>query len=320
MTKLLLLSFLSFTFVLNAQEQTLNLSSDIWPPFTNIEGEKAIALDIVETALNRIDITTNYVIQDSIEIMAGINDGLFDGSAALWLSDERKKDLIFSEPYLQNQLILVGRKGSNVGVTSVLELGKTRIGIVEGYAYGKAAAPNVEFIRGKSDQKNLERLLTKKVDYIVVDALLIQYMLKYQVNDVSEFLEIGTQPIRTKTLHFAISKNIENVEQIMTQFNEEIKKMIEDGTYHDILELNWIRVDVDGDGKYELVLDGEQAGTAPPSSSYDVFYDAEGGTDNRYYINGQVYESWEDVPDDIKVPMPEMEPTYRNTGGFIFNF
>ena len=320
MTRLLLLTFLSFSFGLNAQEQTLNLSSDIWPPFTNVEGEKAISLDIVKEALDRIDITVKYNIQDSVEIMSAINEGVYDGSAALWISEERKGELVFSEPYLQNQLILVGRKGSNVDVSSVLELGETRIGIVEGYAYGKANAPNVEFIRGKNDQQNLERLMTKKVDYIVIDALLIQYMLKYQINDVSALLEIASSPLRIKTLHFALSKNVKDAEEIMAKFNEEIKKMVADGTYHDILELNWIRVDVDGDGKYELVLEGDQAGLAPPSSSYDVFYSSEGGSDNRFYINGKVYESWDEVPDELKTPIPKPDPTYRNTGGFILNF
>lgn len=320
MIRLFLLLFLSFSMATQAQERTLKLSSDVWPPFTNVEDEKAIALDIVRTALERVNITTDYDIQEFTEVIEGINNGLYDGSAALWFSEERAESLLFSEPYLQNQLILVGRKGSDVNVSSVLELGNTRIGIVENYAYGKAEAPNVEFIKGRSDQQNLERLLTKKVDYIVVDALLIQYMLKYQINDVSEYLEIASTPLRTKTLHFGLSKKVKDAEQIMVQFNEEIEKMVADGTYHDILELNWIRMDVDGDGKYELVLDGDQAGLAPPNSSYDMFYNESDTNNNRYYINGQVYENWEDVPDDIKVPMPEMEPAYRNTGGFILNF
>ena len=82
----------------------------------------------------------------------------------------------------------------------------------------------------------------------------------------------------------------------------------------------WIKTDVDGDGKLELVLDGNQAGLAPPSSSYNVFYNDSDTNNNRFYINGKVYESWDDVPDNLKVPQPEVEPVYRNTGGFILNF
>ena len=37
------------------------------------------------------------------------------------------------------------------------------------------------------------------------------------------------------------------------KFNAEIKKMQADGTYNIILRLDWIRADVDGDGRTELV-------------------------------------------------------------------
>ena len=40
-----------------AQNDTLKLASDVWPPFTNIESEKAIALDIVEEGLKLGNVT-----------------------------------------------------------------------------------------------------------------------------------------------------------------------------------------------------------------------------------------------------------------------
>ena len=53
---------------------------------------------------------------------------------------------------------------------------------------------NVKIINDSAENIHLY-LEGKKVDYILVDALLIQYLLKYQVNDVSEFLEIGNKHI-----------------------------------------------------------------------------------------------------------------------------
>jgi polar amino acid transport system substrate-binding protein len=213
-----------------AQTTELKLGSDVWPPFTNVDGEKSFALDLVKEALNRINIQTTIEIRGFNDIISSIDDGELDGSAALWLNEERKGKYIFSKPYLNNQLILVGRKGSTVKNITYADLGGKRVGIVENYAYGEAENANVILVEGTSDQKNLERLLMKQIDYMLVDALLIQYMLKYQINDVTEHLEIGDYPIQTKSLHFALRNDISDGVHIITLFNEEISKMIADGT------------------------------------------------------------------------------------------
>lgn len=289
-----------------AQVSELKLASDVWPPFTNVEKEKSFALDLVREALNRGSIQTVYSIVNFGEVITGIDDGSFDGSAALWIDNERKKKYNFSSPYLQNQLILVGRKGSDVSAASLAELKGKRIGVVENYAYGEEISSSryIVLVKGNSDQQNLERLLSEDIDYMLVDALLIQYLLKFQLNDVTEFLEIAEEPLIVKSLHFALRKDVPDGGKIVSAFNDAIKAMVADGSYNRILELNWIQADVDGDGKLELILDGNQAGVNAPQNSYEVFLDQpadkQASTD-RYYIDGQVYESWEDVPEHYKV-------------------
>lgn len=127
------------------------------------------------------------------------------------------------------------------------------------------------------------------------------------MNDVSEFLEIGTSPLLTKSLHFAIRKEIPGATEIISMFNSEIDTMILDGTYHDILELNWIKADVDGDGEMEMILKGNRAGVDAPDHTYDVIYSEGSSSTNRYYINGQVYKSWDEVPKESKIEFPKIE-------------
>ena len=305
MKKILLIPI--FFTVLNVFPQTneLKLASDVWPPFTNLEKEKSFALDLVREALARMNISVNISILDFDKVIDQIDAGIYDGSAALWISNERKKKYIFSDPYLQNQLILVGRKGSDVSASSLADLTGKRIGLVKGYAYGNelTSSRSIVPVMGKNDQQNLERLLSEKIDYMLVDALLIQYLLKFQLNDVSEFLEIAQEPLLVKSLHFALRKEIPKVDEIISGFNEEINKMIADGTYHRILELNWIKVDVDGDGLYEFMLDGTHAGTEEPRNTYEVFVQETGMQNeavNRYYIDGKLYDNWEQIPEEYK--------------------
>ena len=306
-----------------SQTTNLKLGSDVWPPFTNVEEEKSFAIDLVKEALNRINITATSKIISIDDVIASIDRGDIDGSSALWKSDDREKKYMFSKPYLHNQLILVGRKGSEVKDITINDLDGKRIGVVENYAYGASENPNIIIVEGKSDQKNLERLLSEQIDYMLVDDLLIQYMLKYQINDVTEHLEIGNVPLRVKSLHFVLRKDIKDCQQIMARFDEEIGKMMADGSYNSILELNWIQSDVDGDGKLELVLQGEKAGIEKPLHPYNIMAEeANKQTVNnsyRYYIDGEVYEGWENIPDRYKIKVSPGQANPNNIG-LIFNF
>ena len=287
-----------------AQNRKLKLVADVWPLFTNVEGEKSVLTDLVGEALERIHIKSNTEILESPDILQEIYSGNFDGSPSLWINDERKEKLLFSKPYLFNQLILVGKKGSDVSASSLEDLKGKRIGVVKDYAYGDLDKTGVITVHDKSNQKNLEKLLSDKIDYMLVDALLIQYMLKYQVNDVTKFLAIGQQPLLVKSLHLALNKKVKDAREILDRFDREIQKMIADESYNRILELNWIRADVDGDGKMELVLGSNMAGTSAPQNIYGLMMDNSYLDENepkRYYVDGKLYENWDNVPQHYKL-------------------
>src|SRR5688500_11882256 len=95
----------------SAQTRVLRLASPPWSPFTNAPGKARFALDLVHAALGRIGITAETAIIDEGRLTPALINGEFDGSAALWRDDAREKALIYSRPYLENRLVLVGRRG-----------------------------------------------------------------------------------------------------------------------------------------------------------------------------------------------------------------
>lgn len=298
-----------FTFLGNAQQKELKLAADIWPLFTNVEGEKSILTDLVKEALSRMDINSSIEMKEFSDVLSQINNGEFDGSPALWISEERQEKYLFSEPYLYNQLILVGRKGSNVSANSFKELQGKKIGVIKNYAYGDFSQyGNISFVPDVSNQKNLENLLSDKIDYMLVDALLIQYMLKHQLNDVTQHLAIAQKPLLIKSLHMALGKNVDNAQEILDEFDKKIEEMMADESFNRILELNWVKADVDGDGKMELVLGSNKAGTEAPQNIYGLMMDntyKEKNGPQRYYVDGVLYEDWDNVPKSYKLDLVE---------------
>ncbi|MCA0933406.1 transporter substrate-binding domain-containing protein [Lutimonas saemankumensis] len=309
MKKIFLVVSLLLTYIAYGQKQELKLGADVWPLFTNVENEKSILTDLVSEALSRSEISSTFEIDEFSQVLSKIDNGEYDGSPGLWISEARKEKYLFSKPYLYNQLILVGRRGSDVSAKSFSDLEGKRIGVVSNYEYGDFDnSENLEIIPDLSNQKNLENLLSEKIDYMLVDALLIQYMLKHQLNDVTKYLAIGQSPLMVKSLHLALGKNVKNAQEILDDFDKTIEAMTTDKSFNRILELNWVRADVDGDGKTELVLGSNMAGSSAPKNIYGLMMDNSYKQNNepqRYYVDGKLYEDWDKVPKSYKLDLVE---------------
>src|SRR5262249_29240370 len=133
---ILVLACPAVSFMVTADTPPLSLVSTAWSPFTNAPGQPRFALDLVEDALGRIHVTAKTTIVSAEEFTPALLGGRFDGSAAAWKSEERERALIFSQPYLENRLVLVGRHGVDVLAKSLADLKGKRVAIVQGYSYG----------------------------------------------------------------------------------------------------------------------------------------------------------------------------------------
>lgn len=318
-SRMIMALLLAFAIGLNAQEEpVLKLASDPWPPFTNDSEKGALALDLVKFALKRSGRDMETSIVEFRDVIDGIINKEFDGSAALWKNQAREEIMLFSTPYMYNQIILVGRKGADVTADEITDLTDKKIGVVANYAYGDLMQPaevgdvieneGASFVAGNNDQENLEKLLNGELDYILVDALLVEYARKHQPEEVSSQLDVGHHALFTRSLHFAVRKDVPRAGEIIAGFNREIEAMEKDGSYGRILELTWVRADMDGDGVEEFVLNGMQAGTVAPSRAYSLSAGAAPEmTADNYYIDGQVYKGWDSVPDKYKQPKVKQE-------------
>jgi hypothetical protein len=78
---------------------------------------------------------------------------------------------------------------------------------------------------------------------------------------------------------------------------------------------------VDGDGRPELVFQGHNAGETAPTAAYDVtvYADAK-APGERFYVDGKMYERWDDVPPSFKVPGGPKDTLNQSARIFSFQF
>ena len=291
---------------LTLSNRQLRLVSTTWPPFTNAPGKPRFALDLVDVALERMGITAQTVIMDETRLTSVLLSGTFDGSAAVWKNEERERTMIYSQPYLENRLILVGRQGSDMSAISLADLAGTRVALVAGHAYIDVVetTDGPIFVRSNSEEDSVTRLLSGEVDYTLMDDLVIQYLISNHGEETRTRLAFGSTPLLTRSLHLAVRRSLPDADSLVSRFNAELHSMISDRTYHRLLFLDWIRADVDSDGLGEYVPFVDQTGPVPPAHFYELFASGrpsgEPGTTQRYYLGGNIYEGWSAVPEQYK--------------------
>ena len=221
---------------------------------------------------------------------------------------ERERALIYSQPYLENRLILVGRQGSDVSATTLADLAGKRIALVAGYAYGEAVETTAGpiFVDSHSPEDSVARLLNGEADYTLMDDLVIQHLIRNHADEARTRLAFGSTPLLIRSLHLAVRRSLPDAESIISGFNDELVGMIVDGSYHNHLGLHWIRADVDGDGLSEYVPHDDRTSPRPPEDSYVLFATGspiiESSGTRRFYFDGNVYEGWSSVPGRHKDP------------------
>jgi len=305
--------------------RTLRLASTPWSPFTNAPGKARFALELVHAALERGGITANTTIIEDGKLTAALLKGEYDGSAALWKDAERERTLLYSKPYLENRLILVGRKGSDVSATKLSALKGKRIALVETFAYGDAISDSSGpiYVPSTSEEDSLQKVLSKAAEYTLLDELVVEYILKNYPGPAKEFLAFGSTPLLVRTLHFAVRKDLPNAGLIIDKFNSELQVLIADHTYNRLLQLDWIQADVNGDGKLENIPISDQAGTVPPDRSYKLATAPATPSDSTnstgFFVGGKVYQNWSTVPDAFKLAGPN-DTLSGGTKFSIFSF
>lgn len=288
--------------------RALRLMTTTWSPFAGAPGKPRFALELVDAALERMGIGADTVVMDEERLSAALLTAAFDGSAAAWGSEAREDAMIYSQPYLENRLILVGRAGSDVSAASLAGLAGTKVALVTGLAYDGVTETTAgpEFVRSNSDEDGVASLLNGEVDYALLDDLVVQYLIANHGDEARTRLVFGSTPLLTRSLHLAINSTLPGADSVISRFDAEMRAMMVDRTYHGLLELDWIRTDVDGDGLGEYVPHGDLTGPAPPTHFYELFLSDRpamgAGMTRRYYLDGNYYEDWSAVPDRYKTP------------------
>jgi len=235
-------------------DQSLSLGNSDWPPFI-IEGqERGASEELVCEALKLAGWGCSVKVYEWDTVLEDAQSGSVDGIAAVWKTPEREKYLLFSKPYLTNQIVPISAKDSKIYVQKVSDLAGWRVAMVPGYAYGEEienAKSSFTLVPVKVSAEAIKAVLEGRADIALVDDLVARAQLDSGAEP--EFTVINTV-LAFRELHFAVSKAHPQAQQIISGFHDQYEAMLKNGVVNEILGVDWLVTDLGNDGKLDLVL------------------------------------------------------------------
>ena len=232
----LLAALLLFSPVLQAE--ILQVTGSLWSPY--VDGDLpngGLAADLVRTALNR----AGYEVQANVETWSrayeGVVVGVYDVVPAIWQTEARGEDLIFSNPYLLNDVIFMSRQGVLVEYRTLSDLTGYRIGVVREYAYEESFDGHPDLIRVVNNHllQNLLLLRQDRLDIVVGDKwALLHQISQFMPEDLPYFRALD-KPLARRALRLGVSRKNPDAAEIVAAFDEAIAAMQEDGTYDEVV-------------------------------------------------------------------------------------
>ena len=212
-----------------------------YPPFQSEKDGKVVGFDVSMIDLVAEDLGVQQDVVDTsfetIKTGADLNARTCDVAAAgMTITEERKKNLAFSEPYFDATQALLARKGVEAGSIEDIKKQKLKLGSqssTTGEDY--ARSHGIDSKSFESSDAELNGLRTGQVDVIIADYPGVQNWLKNPAN--AEKFEVSAKLDTGEQYGFAVRK--QGDEKLLKRINAAIRKAKEDGTYQKLYE-KWI--------------------------------------------------------------------------------
>ena len=217
------------------KEGTLTVCSDVpYPPFEDFDkssdlGFKGFDVDIVNEIAERLDLKLSYQDSsfDALQSGQALNAGQCDlAASAMTITDDRKKNLDFSEGYYDSKQSLLVPADSDIA--GIDDLDGVKVGVQQGTtgkAYAEENASGADIVSFPSDAEMFQAIKAGQVE-----ALLQDLPVNINHQDQGGFSVVETYST-DESYGLAMKKgNTALVDAV----NEQLTEMRDDGTYDEI--------------------------------------------------------------------------------------
>jgi len=238
MLRLVIISIISCT-CLFAHAEKITAAGDPWPPF--LDPEKANNGIIVEIATAAYA-TQGYELEMNFvpwaRALSGVKNASYDLLLGTWWTEERTSYLFYSDPYLENSIKFIKKKGDPFEYDNLTSLAGKSVGVVRGYGYSDdfLAATNFKRPEAKEFIANIRKLTAGRIDLTIEDELVATAIIANKAPKLLSQIEFCEVPLSSNALHVTSGLGNAKHKKLITAFNKGLKEIKRNGEYDKILQ------------------------------------------------------------------------------------
>jgi polar amino acid transport system substrate-binding protein len=167
----------------------------------------------------------------------GVKNASFDLLLGTWWTEERTKFLNFSDPYLNNSVKFIKKKGNSFEYAGLESLKDKSVGVVRGYGY------NDDFLNSKAFRKpdakdfiaNIRKLAAGRIDLTLEDELVAKAVIAKKAPELLDKIEFCDLPLSSNALHVTSGLSNSKHKQLIDAFNKGLAEIKANGVYDKII-------------------------------------------------------------------------------------
>lgn len=223
------------------KSEVLNVAFEgTYPPFNFLDDNdefQGFDVDISNEIADRLGVKANFIATKWDGLIGGLKADKFDIIIGqMTVTEERKKSVDFTDPYVITGSVLVTREDTN-DITKLEDIKGKKVGVGGGTTFEEVAnsveGADVKLYKAVSDY--IQDLTNERLDVIINDQLLISYNIKE--NNLP--IKIASDIVNIDEIGMAVNKGNED---FIKKVNTALSEMKEDGTYNEIYK-KWFGTD-----------------------------------------------------------------------------
>lgn len=214
-------------------QDVLRVATDAtFPPFEYTEGGKRVGFDVelIEAIAKVLNRQVEWTDIDFKGLIPGLVSKRFDVAAsAIYITDERKKVVDFTDPYYPGGLVIMTAKGDK-SVQGPADLKGKKVAVQVGTKsvnYLKENFPGVELVEVEKNQEMFQLVEIGRADAVVTGKPAAKLYARNRGT-----LQVLEKQLTVEEYGYAIRKD---EPELIKQFNDALKKLKADGTYQQLV-------------------------------------------------------------------------------------
>lgn len=217
---------------------TITAAYGDWPPFFDAETESGVALEITLAAFASQGYSLQLYHAPWARVNIGVKNQQYDITLGAWWTEERSTFYDYSEPYFENAIKFIKRKGDTFEYHDITSLNGKNIGVVRGYGYDDAFLNADSFKRTETNSliSNVQKLVSHRISLTLDDELVARTTIGREAPSLLEKIEFSNNALTTNQLHVAVASKNPKAGAIITAFNKGLAAIRANGTMARILK------------------------------------------------------------------------------------